>query len=320
MKKEKEEKYCFYCNKRIFIYSKKTCNNMKCMIRFIKDNIPNNIPITFKLLNQYYKEGKCIETSLIFIYFGTIKNFCDICGLIDGSKKKHIHTKENIIKLLQDGNKEFGNNLSPTDLILSINRKNGIDIRGSCKKLFGSGIKACQVAGIQTKKHYWTNNEIILALQELYNRKNGNLNKCDINKSKNLFKAKLVRDRFGSFDKAAEYAGIEFIPFTDFKPTHFNGRKGLKEDFVLDVIEKEKGIKLIRQYQIGRKFVDAFHPETNTVYEVDEKGHFHPYQQIKDYFRQQHIQKLLGCDFIRIKQDDFLSRISNTVLTQFEGL
>ena len=49
---KKEEKFCLYCNKKIFTYSKNTCNNMKCMIRFIKNNMPNNIPITSRLINK----------------------------------------------------------------------------------------------------------------------------------------------------------------------------------------------------------------------------------------------------------------------------
>lgn len=292
--------------------------------------LPDDKPLNKKLLVQYYKEGLLgFHFGAPTNTFGSLKNACDVAGIkcsclygkehIKHMQKLNIkyNTKEKVIMLLKRYSKGYKTEeLSPTDLMLYINKKNRIDLRGACKKFFGNLENAFKEAGIQTKKFYWTNDEIIKRLQEVYNEKNGKLNICDIKKSDNMPYPKSIRNKFkgATLDKIAEYAGINFVPFTDFKGTHFIGRLGLKEEFILDKIEEEKGIKLVRQYQVGRKFIDGFHIETNTAYEVDEPGHFHPYMQIRDYFRQEHIQKQTGCVFIRIKQDDFLAKLTNKII------
>lgn len=289
---------------------------------------PINGKLRIKDIRKYQKEGLICHISLIRTKFGSFSNALEKAGIGNlicsrderykiFSKQQTKYTKEKVIMLLKRYSKSYKTEeLSPTDLMLNINKKNRIDLRGACRKFFGNLENAFKEAGIQTKKFYWTNEEIIKRLQEVYNEKNGKLNICDIAKSDNMPYPKSIRDKFkgATLDKIAEYAGINFVPFTDFKGTHFIGRLGLKEEFILDKIEEEKGIKLIRQYRVGKKFIDGFHIETNTAYEVDEPGHFYPYAQIKDFFRQEHIQKQIGCNFVRIKQDDFLAKISNKII------
>jgi len=74
---------------------------------------------------------------------------------------------------------------------------------------------------------------------------------------------------------------------------------GKNETKILNQIEKDENIKLIRQYPFRGYFIDGYDKENNIVYEVDEK--YHLKQQQKDLRRQQEIIKYLGCEFVRIK-------------------
>ncbi|AUR95391.1 Rha family regulatory protein [Vibrio phage 1.206.O._10N.222.51.B10] len=75
-----------------------------------------------------------------------------------------------------------------------------------------------------------------------------------------------------------------------------------REHGALCAIEQLLGIKLERQYKVGRCHIDGYHKETNTAYEIDEEQHFIGgklrYECIK---RQQEIENDLGCKFVRIK-------------------
>ena len=71
---------------------------------------------------------------------------------------------------------------------------------------------------------------------------------------------------------------------------------GKNEKQILDKIAKEIGYKIIRQYFIEGYFVDGYVPETNIVYEVDER----PKIKQKDIERENYIKNKLNCRFIRI--------------------
>jgi hypothetical protein len=298
----------------------------------ILDTLKKLEPINGKLRNKniisYHKQGKICHITIICTKFGSLNNALIAAGLSHlictkkeryeiFAKQQTKYTKEKIIELLQKHSKDFETKrLSPTDLITNINKTNKIHLNSACKKFFGTIGNAFKAANIQTKKFYWTQEEILQNLQKKYNEKNGKLCKCDIARVEDMPYPKSIRDKFNgaSLDKIAEYAGINFAEFTDFKGTHFTGRKGLKEDFILDKIEEQNNIKLVRQYRVGTKYIDGFHIESNTAYEVDERGHFYPYMQVHDHFRQQLIENRLGCRFVRIKQDDFLSKLNNKTL------
>jgi len=74
---------------------------------------------------------------------------------------------------------------------------------------------------------------------------------------------------------------------------------GRNETKILNKIEKENNVKLIRQYRIRGYFVDGYDKENNIVYEVDERHHLNNIE--KDLRRQEEIIKYLNCKFIRIK-------------------
>lgn len=72
----------------------------------------------------------------------------------------------------------------------------------------------------------------------------------------------------------------------------------LQEEASLKTIEQLLGIKLIRQYKVLNYRLDGYDPDTNTAYEIDEPEH--RYKHAKDAERQQKIEAVLGCKFVRI--------------------
>ena len=75
---------------------------------------------------------------------------------------------------------------------------------------------------------------------------------------------------------------------------------GERERGALCAIEQLLGIKLIRQYKVGKYRIDGYCVETNTAYEIDEEQHFvkgELKQECKD--RQSYIESVLGCSFVR---------------------
>ena len=91
----------------------------------------------------------------------------------------------------------------------------------------------------------------------------------------------------------------------------FSPNIGKNETQILNQIEKENNIKILRQYQICGYFVDGYDPINNTVYEVNEKYHYTTKQQTKDEKRQQNITEYLGCDWVNI--DDSNNPIEESV-------
>lgn len=78
---------------------------------------------------------------------------------------------------------------------------------------------------------------------------------------------------------------------------------GKNETQILDRIEIQESIKIIRQYKVIGYFVDGYCKESNVVYEIDESSHNSQKVKVKDLLRQKEIEKELGCKFIRIKDN-----------------
>lgn len=151
----------------------------------------------------------------------------------------------------------------------------------SCKK-------SIKINGPILKKYY-TDNDIISRVQK-YFKINGAFKKTDFCKVTNISYS-VPRSRFGSLDRLAMEAGIEWLSA--------KGNIGSNEEKILDKIEEQKQIKLKRQFPIGRFLVDGYDPINNIVYEVDERYHN---QRIKqDKIREQQIINTLNCNVIRIK-------------------
>lgn len=75
----------------------------------------------------------------------------------------------------------------------------------------------------------------------------------------------------------------------------------LQEEASLKTIEQLLGVKLIRQYKVLSYRLDGYDPDTNTAYEIDEIDEpEHRYKHAKDAERQQKIEAVLGCKFVRI--------------------
>lgn len=74
---------------------------------------------------------------------------------------------------------------------------------------------------------------------------------------------------------------------------------GRNETKILNRIEKELNINIIRQKQVLGYFVDGYDEDNNVVYEVYEK--FHNKLSKKDKARQHAIQKELQCEFVIIE-------------------
>ncbi len=79
-------------------------------------------------------------------------------------------------------------------------------------------------------------------------------------------------------------------------------RIGKNEKQILDKLERELKYRIIRQYEIGRYYLDGYIPEINLVIEVDEK--YHNNKKKKDIEREEFIKQKLGCKFLRIKDYD----------------
>ena len=75
----------------------------------------------------------------------------------------------------------------------------------------------------------------------------------------------------------------------------------LQEEAALKTIEQLLGVTLIRQHKVLKYRIDGYDPESNTAYEIDEPQHNGKTHQIKDQKRQQEIEAVLGCKFVRIK-------------------
>ena len=94
------------------------------------------------------------------------------------------------------------------------------------------------------------------------------------------------------------------IPFRDRSLVPYKhiimGGKNEKE--ILDAIEKQVSINIVRQYGVLGFYLDGYCKETNTAYEVDEKRHFDSEGCLiqRDVERESEIIEHLKCTFIRV--------------------
>ena len=76
----------------------------------------------------------------------------------------------------------------------------------------------------------------------------------------------------------------------------------LHEEGALKAIEQVLGLSLIKQYQVGKYYLDGYCKETNTAYEIDEPQHFiNGKLKASCIARQKFIERSIGCRFVRIK-------------------
>lgn len=268
--------------------------------------LPQDKPINKKSIIEYHKQGILCHNTMISKKFGSIKNACDIAGircdclygkdLIKQMNKANTKfTKEDIIKGLKLIEEKYPN-FHPMDLPKLLKEEN-LFCKDMIVKHFGSVRKALKELDIKYYNHYWNNKRILEQLYNLY-LNNGpflkvNLKRKEFRREHNICGAKLIRDRFGSIDKAAEYANIRF------KTPDFNQKIGTNENDILDAIEAENNVRLERQYHVRRCFIDGYDPLNNIAYEVDEINH--KYREVKDFIREKKIKSVLNCEFVRIR-------------------
>ena len=86
----------------------------------------------------------------------------------------------------------------------------------------------------------------------------------------------------------ARYKGLARVPLR------------LQEEAALKTIEQLLGIRLLRQFAVGKYHIDGYDPESNTAYEIDERQHGSPAAKKADTIRQRDIIDILECTFVRI--------------------
>lgn len=281
------------------------------IIKALQD-LPKDKPINKKSLIDYHKQGLICGPDGIARKFGSIKEACKQAGvrcdaLYGKEHIKHITklnikwNKEKVIKAVKSVEGNFIN-IKEYEKLAKKNKK--LPHRETIKRYLKTKTihEAFKIIGVKYKSHYWSNKRIIKALQRLY-QQHGPFPRTHINKKflkrKECCGANVIRGRFGSLDKVAQYAGIHFCN-VDMKG---NGagiftRIGKQEKEILDQIEIENNSEILRQYQVNRKFVDGYDPINNIAYEIDEPNH--KYQKIQDIIRENKIKDILGCGFVRI--------------------
>ena len=99
-----------------------------------------------------------------------------------------------------------------------------------------------------------------------------------------------------NLDDLANLADVEFKRVTP--------AIGTNETELLDKYEIDNNIKLKRQYSSGKYFIDGYDPINNIAVEIDETHHYIKGKlRTEDIIRQKRIEDLLGCGFVRIKDE-----------------
>lgn len=86
------------------------------------------------------------------------------------------------------------------------------------------------------------------------------------------------------------------------------------------IIESFGGLKMNRQYSIGKYRIDLYFPDYKIAIECDEFGH-KDRNKIYEHNRQKYIEDKLGCTFIRYNpdEDDFsIFKVINTIFKNIE--
>lgn len=243
-----------------------------------KKKIVSDIKDAFLRYGKLYKKdinkytSFCKET--VLNKFGSFDKF---------EKESGVSFKKGYIKGLEHKNK----------ISLAFKGKTMDEILG-CKKAKRRNEKiSLMLKGNKNNKRYILKDNIVNEVKEAY-KIHGRFFKSEFNLFVNVCSVTTVRNKFGSLDELADIAMIVFR-----KNKRGIPNIGLSEKAILDNIEKEKGIKLIRQFTVNGKFVDGYDKINNIVYEVDEA--FHKYRRVEDFIRENKIRDVLGCEFIRIK-------------------
>lgn len=85
----------------------------------------------------------------------------------------------------------------------------------------------------------------------------------------------------------------------------FSPRIGLQEKRIIDIFQKYLYYPIIRQHRVNGYFIDGYCPVLNLSIEIDEPIHFKDgvdatQLKDKDILRQQYLENILKCKFIRI--------------------
>jgi len=119
-----------------------------------------------------------------------------------------------------------------------------------------------------------------------------------------------IKNTFGSLENLTKETGLKIYNAIRI------GNIGSNEKEILDIIEKQEGINLVRQYYTAGYFVDAANLEKKEFVEVDEL--YHNSQKVQDLFRENKILKVNpGFSFKRINEEEFLLKYRNKSLNNF---
>lgn len=286
------------------------------IIKFLQ-SLPKDKPISTILIDEYAKQGLICDSSVIREKFHSVILACQEAGVRYDINTKY--TKENLVELLQKNNKKYFKKMTPCNIINKINKDNKISITYPLIKYFGSTEKALIKAHISYKDYHWPNERIIKQLQYLF-KKYGPFNKAKLNyfqKQDLICKPYVIRNKFGTIEEAGNQAGIIFGKAVPKIRNIYIGRKGLNEDKILDIIEQKNKIRLERQFFVKGKHIDGYDTKNAIAYEVDERGHRHNYQQIKDKQREELLKEHLNCKFVRINEQEFLQQIENQSIDNY---
>jgi len=144
-------------------------------------------------------------------------------------------------------------------------------------------------------KPIWTKNIITKNLIDIV-KKIGPIKRSDVHNLSqfyNICGVHTIRRIFGSLENLSIESGIEFIV-----PIN-RGTIGTTEKQILDEIEKEENIVLLRQFYVAGRYIDGYDKENNVAYEIDEWHH--KYKIVNDTIRENQIRQILDCDFVRVK-------------------
>lgn len=158
--------------------------------------------------------------------------------------------------------------------------------------------KAKELRQKKREQKKWSKDKIVKAYIEIVNQ-NGKIKRSDIVKfarKKLICYEQCIVNELGSLDELANLSDIEF------KKRNFRGRIGKNERQLLDRLEMENNIKLVRQFPVAGKFIDGYDPINNIAYEIDEK--YHKYREVEDFLREKKIKNKINCEFVRVNNDE----------------
>ncbi len=291
---------CKYCKKEFEFYN----------WRFFASHVGNckmnpNIKEKYKKISESKKKGKiklfmCKKCEKIFEQYVTLKSY----------KKQHcsrhcansrIQTK----KINEKRRKKLKQN-AIDKLILRICPICKTEYKTSPKKLLKTcGNIKCQnklrsIKSIGKKQSIKTIQKRIKKLKNIKNKYKGKTYEEIYGKEKaNEIKEKLIKNNGSKRPEVRKKMRNSMIKHIIKYKGNFRPNIGKNEKHILDNIEKEIKLEIIRQYHIKSLdyFVDGYCIHTNTVYEIDER----PKKNERDIRREKEIKEELNCIFIRIK-------------------